>query len=170
MLHNGYESCGFFIEMKDTSILLTAKGYKTLEQEYEQLTKVERPDVLKQVQKARALGDLRENAAYHAARDKLAFIQGRIDELKHILGQAQVIAPQVGEASEEVLVGSEVKLGVNNSMKEFKIVSEHEADIRNAKISSSSPLGQALLGKKAGDTVKLMVPVGIVEYQIVSIS
>lgn len=154
---------------KERQILLTQAGYDSLQAEFEQLSRVDRPAIIKDIDEARQMGDLRENEAYHAARHKQALIQGRIDELEHILKNAVVVEAN-GSSSDSVQVGSVVKLELSDGHKELMIVGEHEVDVANNKISAVSPLGQSLMGKKVGETVQITVPAGAVEYRIVSIS
>ncbi|NTV30556.1 transcription elongation factor GreA [candidate division WWE3 bacterium] len=150
-------------------IAITKTGFDMLKAEFEQLVHVDRPAIIRDIDEARQMGDLRENEAYHAARHKQALIQGRIDELEHILKNAMVVE-QPDKTIGEVQLGSVVKLQISDGHKEFTIVGEHEVDITQNKISAASPLGQSLIGKRVGEIVQISVPAGSVEYRIVSIS
>jgi transcription elongation factor GreA len=147
---------------------LTSEGYEQLKNELKQLSTVEYPKVLDQMNRARELGDLRENEAYHSARSKLAMLKGRIEELEVILENAQVIEKQ--QANGTAVVGSNVTIVVSGRELTYTLVGEHEADLNNGKISTDSPIGKALLGSKIGETIHIEAPSGIVTYEVKSIS
>lgn len=151
-------------------IYLTKEGLDELKKEYDQLTKVRRPDVLTRVSEARNMGDLSENAEYTAARDELSFIDGRIDELEELLKQATVITEPTKSANHIVKLGSTVKLSVKDKHEIFTVVGEWEADPKEKKISHESPLGKALIGKKVGEKAEVEAPAGKVVYTIVSVA
>ncbi len=147
--------------------ILTQQGQQQLKDELEDLQKNIRPETLRQMREARELGDLRENGAYHAARNKLAMVQGRIDELEQIL-QNSTLQNQSGKVG-VVQVGSSVSIIVNEMERTFMLVSEHEADLDKGKVSVESPLGQVLLGASIGQKVEFNAPVGKVTYEIKSV-
>lgn len=149
-------------------IYLTKEGLAELKKEYEELTKVKRPDVLERVAQARNLGDLSENAEYVVAREELSFVDGRIDEIEEILKQVELIASSKSHG--QVKLGSTVKVANGASKEMFTLVGEWEADPREKKISHESPLGKALLGKKVGEKVEVEAPAGKVLYTIESIN
>ena len=145
---------------------LTKEGLEKLKNELERLKTVDRVKVVKRIKAAAALGDLKENAGYHAAKDDQGFIEARIRQLTGIIAQAKVIQE---EASYEARVGSTVELSSKSGREKYQIVDPEESDISTGKISFKSPLGSALLGKKKGDTIKLTTPDWVREYKITSI-
>ena len=157
-----------FIQMSNPKILLTQSGYDSLTQELNDLITVQRPNIIKYMEEARTLGDLRENAAYHAAREKQAVIQGRIEEIQHIVKHAKI--SKKSGSLDKVEHGSTVEVTYNGATREFMVVGEQESDISIGKISAESPVGSALIGRSVGDTVTLTMPQGSVEYEITSIS
>lgn len=153
--------------MDTKKIYLTKEGLEDLKKEYNELTKVKRPDVLSRVSQARNMGDLSENAEYVAAREELSFIDGRIDELQELIKQAVLITHKGSDHS--VKLGSTVMLSVNGKKEEFTVVGEWEADPKAKKISHESPLGKALLGKRVGDKAEVAAPAGKIVYTISAI-
>ncbi|MEK7497388.1 MAG: transcription elongation factor GreA [Patescibacteria group bacterium] len=154
--------------MKQTQ--LTKEGFKTLKIELDELTTVKRPKIVERLEYARGQGDLTENVEYQTAREELDFMDGRIDELKGVLENAQIVAGgKSSKKSGEVGVGTRVTVGVNGSKHIYEIVGEWEADPQNKKISPESPLGQALVGKKIGEAVDVEAPAGKVNYKILAI-
>lgn len=149
-------------------VLLTREGLAELKKEYEELTLVKRPTVVARLAAARDLGDLTENSEYTAARQDLAFIDGRISELEEILHEAKLITKSSGVKG-KVDVGCKVTLHVDGKKEVFTIVGEWEADPAEKKISHASPLGQALLGKKVGEKIEVEAPAGKVIYTILEI-
>lgn len=144
---------------------MTPLGYRQLVDELNQLEKVGLPEAIDRVARAREFGDLSENAEYHSAKEDLAALEGRIEELKDIISRVNVVdIKKAGE--EEVGIGSIVHVEINNKLHEFSIVGEWEADPSSKKISHESPLGKSLMGKKIGDTVEVDAPAGKVIYLI----
>lgn len=157
--------------MDSKKIYLTKEGLQELKKEFEELSKVKRPDILSRVSQARSMGDLSENAEYVAAKDELSFIDGRIDELEELLKQAVLIVESGSKSSNHVIkLGSKVALNVKGKKELFMVVGEWEADPKDRKISHESPLGKALIGKKVGEKVEVEAPAGKVLYTIVSIN
>jgi len=154
-----------------SKIPITKPGYEQLEQEHKRLKFVERPAVLEQLQTAREHGDLKENAEYHAAREKQSFNEGRIQELENIIANAEIIDVSKMGGS-KVLFGATVKIADCSTDEErtYQIVGEYEADIKKAKISNTSPIARALIGKEEGDTVKVTTPGGLKEYEVLKVS
>lgn len=156
--------------MNDKKIFLTQDGFDELKKEFEELTKVKRPDVLERVTQARNLGDLSENAEYVAAREELSFIDGRIEELEELMKQASIIHESHKKGiNQSVKLGSNVTLHVAGKKEVYKVVGEWEADPAEKKISHESPLGKALLGKGVGDKIKVDAPAGTIDYTLVSV-
>lgn len=149
---------------------MTGPGLQRLEDELRQLKAVERPSIIRQIAEARTHGDLSENAEYHAARERQSFIEGRIAELEDIVGSAEVIDPSL-LSGEHVMFGAHVWLVDEETEKEatYQIVGVHEADIKVGRLSLSSPLAKALIGKKVGDTVSVPAPGGDRSYEILGI-
>ncbi|GAB4125197.1 MAG: transcription elongation factor GreA [Sideroxydans sp.] len=154
-----------------SKIPLTLKGAELLRQELHRLKTVERPAVIAAIAEARAQGDLSENAEYDAAKEKQSFIEGRIAELEFKLGSAQIIDPRTLNAGGRCVFGSTVVLeDVNNGdVVTYQIVGEDEADIKHRKISISSPIARALIGKMEGDIAEVQAPGGVREYEVVEV-
>ena len=150
---------------------LTMKGAARLREELEHLKSVKRPAVINAIAEARAHGDLKENAEYHAAREQQGFIEGRIQELEYVLSHAQLIDVASLNAGSRVVFGANVELADCESGDEVKyqIVGDLEADIKQGLISISSPLARALIGKHEGDTVTIQAPAGARDYDIVAV-
>jgi transcription elongation factor GreA len=147
---------------------MTKEGEQALRDELQQLKGVERPKVIEAIADAREHGDLKENAEYHAAREQQGFIEGRIQDIEGKLSNAQVIDITSIPHSGKVLFGTTVSI-INcdtDESVEYKIVGDDEADIKNNRISISSPIARALIGKEDGDIVVVQVPAGAVEYEI----
>ena len=149
---------------------MTAEGYQALDEELKRLKSVERPQVIASISEARSHGDLSENAEYHAAKDRQGWIEGRIAEIEDKLARAQVI--DVSRLS-----GSQVKFGavvtvVDEDTEDegrYQIVGEHEADVKQGRISVTSPLSRAMIGKEVGDVVEVNTPGGVKSYEILKI-
>jgi transcription elongation factor GreA len=150
---------------------ITIVGVEMLKVELQRLKSADRPAVITAIAEARSHGDLSENAEYEAARERQGFIEGRIIELETKLANAQIIDPKLLDEDGRVVFGSTVDL-TDTSSKEpvkYQIVGEDEADIKLAKISYSSPIAKALMGKSAGDVAEVRTPGGIKEYEIVDV-
>lgn len=147
-------------------ILMTKEGLEELKKEYDHLLSTKRPELVTRLATARSQGDLAENSEYTAAKQDLAFIDGRIAELELVLHEAKVIS---SHSKKKVDVGCKVTLHINGKKEVFSIVGEWEADPMQKKISHSSPLGKALLGKKPGEHVEVEAPVGRLIYKILHI-
>lgn len=152
-------------------VLLTAKGAEKLQAELKNLKSVERPKIIEAIAEARAHGDLSENAEYHAAREQQSFIEGRIKELEGNLGVAEVIDPTKLNVSGKVVFGALVKLYDvdGDSEVSYQIVGDLEADIDQGKISLSSPIGRAMIGKLEGDEFSFNAPAGEKTYEVVEV-
>jgi transcription elongation factor GreA len=149
---------------------MTAPGLQRLEEELRTLKSIERPAVIRAIAEARSHGDLSENAEYHAARERQSFIEGRIGELEEIISGVEVIDPST-LSGEHVKFGAHVRVVDEETEKEaaYQIVGVHEADIKLARLSVSSPLAKALIGKKPGDTISVPAPGGDRTYEILSV-
>jgi transcription elongation factor GreA len=152
------------------SIPLTKESYGALQEELKRLIRVERPKVIQDIAEARAHGDLSENAEYDAAKNRQGFIEGRIKELNDKLARAYVVDLS-NMKPDKVVFSSTVTLYDTAAEEEitYKIVGEDEADIKLGKISCTSPVGKALIGHKLDDSVKVTVPSGTKEYEIIDI-
>ena len=149
---------------------ITNKGFEKLETELKLLKSTERPSVIKAIAEARAHGDLSENAEYHAAKEKQSFIEGRIADLENKISRAEVINTRVLSGN-KIIFGATVTLGEVGRKKNivYQIVGTEEADVENGKISVSSPLARALMGKKIDDMVEVLSPGGSKEYEVENI-
>src|SRR5258706_8290666 len=150
---------------------LTVAGAEALKAELHRLKTVERPAVIVAIAEARAQGDLSENAEYDAAKEKQGFIEGRIQELEGKLSSAQIIDPKLLEDDGRVVFASTVDVEevATGEKVTYQIVGEDEADIKLGKISFSSPISRAMIGKYAGDVVEVRAPGGVKEYEIVDV-
>lgn len=149
---------------------MTEGGFRTLEEELKRLKTVERPAVIKAISEARAHGDLSENAEYHAARERQGFIEGRVLELEDIIARAEVIDVSKLSGS-AVKFGATVKLADEDTDENvtYQIVGAHEADLSKGRISITSPLGRALIGKSVGESVEVQTPSGGKSYEVVGV-
>src|SRR5690554_467512 len=155
-------------EKMSQRVPMTKLGESRLREELQTLKSKERPRVIAAIAEAREHGDLKENAEYHAAREQQSFIEGRIQEIEGKLSAAQVIDVTAMENTGRVIFGTTVHL-LNMDTEEqvvYQIVGEDEADIKEGKVSVSSPIARALVGKNEGDVVVVRVPSGTVEYEI----
>ncbi len=149
---------------------MTGEGYKVLDDELKRLKSIERPSVIAAISEARSHGDLSENAEYHAAKERQGWIEGRIAEIEDKISRAQVI--DVSKLS-----GSQVKFGATvsvvdedtNEKARYQLVGEHEADVKQGKISVSSPLARAMIGKEVKDVVEVNTPGGVKAYEILKV-
>jgi transcription elongation factor GreA len=150
---------------------MTPEGYQKLQEELGKLLKFDRPKNIKDISEARAHGDLSENAEYHAAKERQSFIEGKIRELQSKLALAEVIDPSRINQS-RVAFGAKVKVldTEENAEHVFTLVGPDEADVKNGKISISSPVGKSLLGKEVGDAVVIRAPARTMEYEILEIN
>ena len=152
-------------------IPFTRNGLENLRQELTHLQRVDRPENIRAIEEARSHGDLSENAEYHAAKDKQSFIGGRINELKSVIARAEIIEMEDGPV-DRVVFGRTVLLYNLKTDEEtaYQLLGPYESDPEKGIISVTSPLGQALIGKEAGDEVKAKTPGGVREFEIVEIS
>jgi transcription elongation factor GreA len=149
---------------------MTKRGAELLRDELHRLKAVERPANSQAIGEARAHGDLSENAEYHAARERAGFIEGRISELEAKLGNAQVIDPKLVDAGGRCVFGATVDLQDDAGQEAtWQIVGEDEADIKKNRISISSPIARALIGKEAGEVVDVQTPGGVKRYEIIDV-
>ncbi len=149
---------------------MTLRGANLLREELHRLKSVERPANSAAIAEARAHGDLSENAEYHAARERAGFIEGRISELEVKLANAQVIDPKLVDAEGRCVFGATVDVqDENGESSTWQIVGEDEADIKEGRISFSSPIARALIGKESGEAVDVQTPGGLKRYEIVDV-
>lgn len=147
-------------------IYITKKGKIALEEEIRKLKTVDRPSVIEAIATARSHGDLKENAEYHAAKDRQSFIEGRIADLDDKIARAEVIDPQ-SIKSDKIMFGATISLvNEDGNQKIYQIVGDPEADIKEGRIALSSPIARALMGKEMGDEVTVQSPKGPVVYNI----
>jgi len=151
---------------------ITTQGALRLRAELEELKSVKRPAVIAAIAEARAHGDLKENAEYHAAREQQGFIEGRIKQLESELSHAQIIDIATLNAGSKIVFGASVVLAdvESDEEKRYQIVGDLEADIKQGLIAISSPVARALIGKHEGDSVTIEAPGGTREYEIVGVS
>ncbi|HET8731873.1 MAG TPA: transcription elongation factor GreA [Moraxellaceae bacterium] len=150
---------------------MTKQGHDALQTELQHLKSVERPRISAAIAEARAHGDLKENAEYHAAREQQGFIEGRIQDIEGKLSNAQVIDVTTMPKTGKVIFGVTVDI-VNvdtDETKTYQIVGDDEADIKANKISVNSPIARGLIGKEEGDVVGIQTPAGVVEYEIADV-
>jgi transcription elongation factor GreA len=151
-------------------IPITKKGLEALKSEIERLKKIERPKVIQAIAEAREHGDLSENAEYDAAKERQGFIEGRIKELDHKIADAQII-DTAQLSTEKVTFGATVILLdlESKEKRQYTLVGQEESDLKNGKISVQSPVGRALVGRKAGDSVEVTTPIRVIEYEILEV-
>ena len=154
-----------------STIPLTTNGAELLKQELHRLKTVERPNAITAIAEARTHGDLSENAEYDAAKERQSFIEGRIKEIEAKLANAQVIDPKLLDAEGRCVFGSTVDLEEMKDGEEvtYQIVGDDEADIKKGKISVSSPIARAIIGKYAGDQVEVQTPGGVRKYEVLDV-
>ncbi len=150
---------------------MTNRGAEKLRKELKELKTGARPNVIKAIAEARAHGDLRENAEYHAAREHQGFIEGRIAEIEHKLAHAQIIDVTQVNAGGRVVFGATVELLNLDTDQEvrYQLVGEDEADIKHGLVSISSPIARALIGKREGDDVEVHTPSGTQDYELLAV-
>jgi transcription elongation factor GreA len=154
-----------------SKVPLTVRGADKLRTELQRLKTVDRPRVIEAIAEARAHGDLKENAEYHAAREQQSFIEGRIKEIEGKLSNAQIIDVSAVDAGGKVIFGATVELMDEDTEEEvtYQIVGEDEADIKSGLISVNSPIARALIGKEEGDLVQVQVPGGAKSLEIIAV-
>lgn len=146
---------------------LSQKKFFDLNEEHQHLKEEKIPAIARRIDDARQMGDLSENAEYHAAREEMSWVQSRLKELEVILANA--VLTTVQPTTGGVTIGSKVTVKINGAVKEYIIVGAQEADPAHGKISNESPLGQAFLGKKTKDKVQVNVPAGLLVYEIIAV-
>jgi transcription elongation factor GreA len=156
--------------MDKSKLKLTKEGFEALKKELEELINVKRPKLVDRLSYARSQGDLSENSDYTNAKEELEFLDGRIEELTYVIENAIIAKNSNGNKNSIVDMGDKVTVKVNGGKHEYHIVGEWEANPIQKKISATSPLGQALVGKKVGEKVAVEAPAGTVSYEIVSIA
>jgi transcription elongation factor GreA len=154
-----------------SKVPMTTEGAARLKAELVRLKTVERPDVIRAIAEARSHGDISENADYDAAKERQSFIEGRIADVEGKLANAQVIDPSALDADGRVVFGATVELADNDNDERvvYQIVGDDEADIKHGKISVSSPIARALIGKSEGDTAEVVAPGGTRSYEILGV-
>ena len=154
-----------------SKVPMTVRGFEMLQKEVKKLKGVDRPAVIKAIAEARAHGDLKENAEYHAAKEQQGFIEGRIKEVEGKLSHVQVIDVTAIDARGRIVFGSTVELIEEASGKEitYTIVGDDEADIKNGLISYTSPIARALISKNEGDVVDFVAPDGEKSYEVINV-
>jgi transcription elongation factor GreA len=154
-----------------SKVPLTVVGAELLRNELHKLKTVERPSVINAIAEARAQGDLSENAEYDAAKERQGFVEGRIVELESKLGRAQVIDPKTISSDGRCVFGATVVLEdvQNGDVVTYQVVGDDEADIKQRKVSISSPIARALIGKYSGDIAEVQAPGGVREYEVVDV-
>jgi transcription elongation factor GreA len=151
-------------------IPITPQGYEALKKELNQLMSVERPNVIKAIEEARSHGDLSENAEFEAAKERQAFIEARVNELNYKLGNAQVIDPEALPKDRVVFASRVLLANVDTGEDvEYQLVGPDESDIKEGRISVSSPLGKAIIGRRPGEEIVLQAPGGKRVYELVQI-
>jgi transcription elongation factor GreA len=151
-------------------IPMTVEGEKLLREELSLLKTVNRPQISEAIKEAREKGDLKENAEYHAAREQQSFVEGRIKDIEGKLSNAQIIDISRMPVSDKVIFGTTVVVADENNQKiTYKIVGEDEADLKKGKISVTSPISRALVGKNEGDDVTIKTPSGNIQYEIIEV-
>ena len=151
-------------------IPITREGLEKLRTELNRLESVEKPQNIRAIEEARGHGDLSENAEYHAAKERQSFLEGKINELKAIIGKSEVLEVESGPA-DRIVFGRTVRLYNLQTDEEimYQLLGPYDSDPENGKISVTSPLGQALIGKEVGDEIRVRTPGGIEEFEILEI-
>jgi transcription elongation factor GreA len=150
---------------------ITVLGHELLKKELNELKTIKRPRVIAAIAEARAHGDLRENAEYHAEKEQQGFIEGRILEIENKLARAEVVDPKILNHQGRVVFGATVSICNCGTEEEFRyqIVGEDEADLKQAKISYKSPIARSIIGKERGDVISVTTPGGLIEYEVIGI-
>ncbi len=148
-------------------IQITKEGFNNLQEELKNLQEVKRPFTIDKLQKARSMGDLKENNAYHAAREELGELDGRILEIKHVIKHAEIVETNGGDNL--ISLGKTIVVDAGGTTRTFQVVGEFEADPMNGKVSHTSPIGKTLIGKKTGEMIEIILPGGKVTYKILSV-
>jgi transcription elongation factor GreA len=150
---------------------VTEEGLRKLKEELDQLRNVERPSISRQIAEARDKGDLSENAEYAAAKEAQGLLEMKIAKLEDLVSKSRIIdETKIDTSTVSILNRVKIRNKSNNSIMEYQLVPESEANFKQGKIAVSSPIAQGLLGKKVGDVVKITVPSGIIPFEIVSIT
>lgn len=150
---------------------MTGEGLQKLKEELEHLRNVERPSISKQIAEARDKGDLSENAEYAAAKEAQGMLEMKINKLEDLVARARIIdESKIDILSVQILNKVKIKNKTNNTVMEYQLVPESEANFKQGKIAVSSPIAQGLIGKKVGDVVSIKVPSGVIPFEIISIS
>lgn len=153
------------------AIYVTNEGLQKMKKELEYLTSVERPNISRQIAEARDKGDLSENAEYDAAKEAQGLLELKISKLEEKVANARIIdESRIDTDTIQILNKIKIRNKANNSILEYTIVSESEADLKSRKISVTTPIAKGLMGKKVGDVVSVNVPSGLVEYEVIDIS
>ena len=154
-----------------SKVPMTVRGHQLLEEELKRLKSVDRPNVVKAIAEARAHGDLKENAEYHAAKEEQGFIEARIKDIEGKLSHKQIIDASAVDARGKVIFGSTVVILDEKTDKEltYKIVGEDEADLKQGMISYTSPIARALIGKDEGDAIEVQAPDGLKTFDILEV-
>lgn len=153
--------------MATKEIVLTKEGHENLQQELKELKEVKRPDIIERIRRAKEFGDLSENAEYQTAKEDQSFIEGRIQELETMLKHVKVATK--AHDTNVVSVGTKVDIELSGKKQTFEIVGPTESDPAAGKISSESPIGNAVLGRKSGDTLTVHAPGGILTVKILAL-
>ena len=152
-------------------IYVTVEGLQKLKEELDQLRNIERPLISRQIADARDKGDLSENAEYTAAKEAQGMLEMKINKLEEIVARSRILdESKIDTFTVRILSKVKIKNRSNNSVKEYQLVPESEADFKQGKIAVNSPIAQGLIGKKVGELVNIQVPSGIIPFEIVSIS
>ena len=150
---------------------LTKEGLKNIKQELEQMVNVERPAISKQIGEAIEKGDISENAEYDAAKDAQGMLEAKIAELQSKIANARILdESKVNTSKVQILNKVKIKNKMNNTTMQYMIVPEGEADVKQGKISATTPIAKGLMGKKVGDVVEIKVPSGLIPFEIIEIS
>ncbi len=155
----------------DNISYITEEGFLKMKQELDQLRNVERPAISRMIAEAREKGDLSENAEYHAAKEAQEMLERRIAKLENSISRSRIIDnSNLNTSTVQLLSRVKIKNKLNNAVMEYTIVSENEADLKNGKLSITSPIAKGLLGRKAGNVVQIVVPSGKIPFEIISIN